>query len=148
MTEVAARSQAENVPSTGKSTESPFPHLFSPLQVGPVTLKNRIINSPHQSGFAHGGNYTPQLIAYHRERARGGAALIVSQATAVVPGYLDLWNVDDEIVDQYRQVVATVGEHDARYFVELWHPGRQSDYTGPGADIYEAPSAIPTSAYG
>lgn len=129
--------------------ESPtFPHLFSPLQVGPITLKNRIVNSPHQSGFARGGNYTPQLVAYHRERAVGGAGLIVSQATAVVPGYLDLWNVGDEIVEQYQQVVAAVGDHGARYFVELWHPGRQSEYTGSGAEFYEAPSAVATSSYG
>jgi len=132
----------------GTASSSAFPHLFSPLRVGPVTLKNRIVNSPHQTGFAHAGNYTPQLVAYHRERAKGGAALIVSQATAVVPGYLDLWNVDDTIVDQYRNVVAAVEEHGAHYFVELWHPGRQSDYTGPGASFYEAPSAVPTFAYG
>lgn len=125
-----------------------FPHLFAPLDVGPIRLKNRIVNSAHQSGFAAGGRYTPQLVEYHRERARGGAALIVSQATAVVPGYLDLWNVDDDIVDQYREVVGVVTEHGAHYFVELWHPGRQSDWTGQGADFYEAPSGIPTSSYG
>src|ERR1035438_628264 len=66
-----------------------------------------------------------------------------AQATNVVPGYLDLWNVDDTIVQQYREVVATVGEHGAYYFVELSHPGRQSHYTGPETDFYEAPSATP-----
>jgi fructose-1-phosphate kinase PfkB-like protein len=42
--------------------------------------------------------------------------------------------------------VAAVGDHGARYFVELWHPGRQSEYTGPGAAFYEAPSAVATSS--
>lgn len=147
----AADHDGETARARGRGEEEGdalFPHLFTPLEVGPVTLKNRIINSPHQSGFAHAGNYTPQLVAYHRERARGGAALIVSQATAVVPGYLDLWNVDDAIVAQYQEVVAAVGEHGAHYFAELWHPGRQSEYTGPGAEFYEAPSAVATSSYG
>jgi 2,4-dienoyl-CoA reductase-like NADH-dependent reductase (Old Yellow Enzyme family) len=120
-----------------------FPHLFSPLKVGPITLKNRFINSAHQTGFAHDGDYTSRLLAYHRERARGGAAMILSQATAVVPGYLDLWNFDDRIIEQYREVVATVGEHGAHYFAELWHPGRLSHYSGAGADFFEAPSAVP-----
>ena len=120
-----------------------FPYLFSPLRVGPITLKNRIVNSAHQTGFAHHGSYTSQLRAYHRERARGGAAVILSQATNVVPGYLDLWNVDDTIIQQYREVVATVAEYGAHYFAELSHPGRQSHYTGPETDFYEAPSATP-----
>lgn len=125
-----------------------FPALFSPLRVGPITLKNRIVNSPHQTGFARDGNYTDALLAYHRERAEGGAALIMSQATAVVPGYLDLWNVDDTIVDQYKTVMATVAEYGAHYAAELWHPGRQSDYTGEGTEVYVAPSPVPTSYFG
>lgn len=138
----------EVAPESGAEAQSSFPHLFSPLQVGPLTLKNRIVNSPHQTGFANRGNYTPELIAYHRERAKGGAALIVSQATSVIPEYIDLWNVDETIVDQYRDVVAAVGEYGAYYSVELYHPGRLSVYTGDGAAIYEAPSALPTFAHG
>lgn len=125
-----------------------FPHLFSPLRVGPVTLKNRIVNSAHQTGFAAARGYGPQLIAYHCERARGGAGLIVSQATCVTPEYLDLWNVDDSIVGQYRAVMDAVREHGAHYVAELFHPGRQSEYTGSGAAVYRAPSAVPLHSYG
>ncbi|HEY3954969.1 MAG TPA: NAD-binding protein [Streptosporangiaceae bacterium] len=125
-----------------------YPHLFSPLRVGPVTLKNRIVNSAHQTGFATARGYGPQLVAYHRERARGGAGLIVSQATCVTPEYLDLWNVDDSIVGQYRVVMDAVREHGAHYVAELFHPGRQSEYTGSGAAVYRAPSAVPLHSYG
>lgn len=135
--------QRERIDVGSITQNARFPHLFSPLKVGPITLKNRIVNSAHQTGFAHQGDYTSQLLAYHRERARGGAAVILSQAIAVVPGYLDLWNVEDKLVQQYREVVATVGEHGAHYFAELWHPGRQSHYTGPEAEFHEAPSATP-----
>lgn len=137
------QSQETSLEDETKALHPQFPHLFSPLKVGPITMKNRFVNSAHQSGFAYDGNYTPQLLAYHRERARGGAAIIVSQATAVVPGYLDLWNIDERIVKQYQEVVATVSEHGAHYFVELWHPGRLSHYTGAGVEFYEAPSAVP-----
>ena len=129
-------------------TPQPFPHLFSPLQVGPVTLKNRIVNSAHQTRFANGGRYTDQLLAYHQERARGGAALIVSQATCVTPEYLDLWNVDDEIIGQYQAVNEIARRYGCHYFAELWHPGRQSYYSGFGAEIYHAPSAVPLDSFG
>ncbi|PSR70257.1 hypothetical protein C8258_04380 [Nocardia sp. MDA0666] len=119
-----------------------FPLLFSPLEVGPLTLKNRIVNAPHQTGFARDKGYSPQLVEYHRERARGGAALIMSQATSVVPGYLDLHNVSDEIIPQYAEVVAAVGEFDAHYGVELYHPGSQGSYEGRGTDVYVGPSAV------
>lgn len=130
------------------STSQPFDHLFSPLQVGSMLLRNRIINSPHQTGFARDGKYTDQLIAYHRERARGGSALIMSQATSVTADYLDLWNSSDEIIPQYRAVSAAVSEFGAHYGAELWHPGRQSEYTGSGAEVYVAPSAVPTNYFG
>jgi 2,4-dienoyl-CoA reductase-like NADH-dependent reductase (Old Yellow Enzyme family) len=139
--------QARGEPDT-TGQQAAFPHLFSPLTVGSITLKNRIVNSAHQTGFARDGQYTAQLIAYHRERARGGAAVIVSQATSVVPGYLDLWSRDDGIVDEYRAVAEAVNEYGAHYFAELWHPGRQSHYTGADAEIYLAPSAVPFASYG
>lgn len=132
----------------GEDAPSSFPHLFSPLRVGPIILKNRIVNSAHQTGFASGGRYTPQLIAYHRERARGGAGLIVSQATGVTADYLDLWNVDEPIVEQYRELARVIGAYGAHYFAELFHPGRESHYTGDGAAIHAAPSAVPLRSYG
>jgi len=130
------------------TTHPEYPLLFSPLEVGPLTLKNRIVNSPHQTGFANRGTYTDQLVAYHRERARGGAALIMSQATSVTGTFLDLYNVDEEVVPAYKRVAAAVGEFGAHYGAELYHPGAQGDYTGPGADRYVGPSSIPASYLG
>lgn len=125
-----------------------FPTLFSPLQIGPLTVKNRIVNSAHQPRFASDGHYTDRYIAYQRERARGGAAIVVSQATSVNPDYLDLKNHDDSIVEEYRRISEAVHEFGARYFAELYHPGRQSEYTGFGADIYHAPSPVPLESFG
>jgi 2,4-dienoyl-CoA reductase-like NADH-dependent reductase (Old Yellow Enzyme family) len=125
-----------------------FPHLFKPLQLGPITLKNRIINSAHQTGFAAGGRYTPQLMNYHREIARGGAALIISQATCVTDEYVDLRNVDDTIVGQYRDVMRMMSGYGTHYLAELFHPGGQGSYTGTGAAIHHAPSAVPLRDHG
>jgi dimethylglycine catabolism A len=124
-----------------------FPLLFSPLDVGPITLSNRIVNAPHQTGFARNKGYTPQLIDYHRQRARGGAALIMSQATSVVPGYLDLHNDSDVIIPQYAELATAVGAFGAHYGVELYHPGSQGSYEGEDTDVYVAPSPIASNYF-
>jgi N,N-dimethylglycine/sarcosine dehydrogenase len=125
-----------------------YPRLFEPLRLGPITLKNRIINSAHQTGFAADGNYTPELMSYHRQVAAGGAAAIISQATSIIDEYVDLWNVDDTIVGQYRAVKDLVAGYGAHYLAELFHPGRQGGYTGRGAPFHQAPSAVPLRDHG
>src|SRR5690606_17503769 len=64
-------------------TSASFPHLFSPLQVGPVTLKNRIFSTGHDTTLPTNGLINDALVAYHRARAEGGAGLIVVQVAAV-----------------------------------------------------------------
>jgi 2,4-dienoyl-CoA reductase-like NADH-dependent reductase (Old Yellow Enzyme family)/thioredoxin reductase len=125
-----------------------YPRLFEPLRIGPIVLKNRILNSAHQTGFASAGQYTPQLLSYHREVAAGGAAAIISQATCVTDEYVDLWNVDESIVGQYQQVMAMASEYGAHYLAELLHPGRQGTYTGTGASLHHAPSPVPLRDHG
>jgi 2,4-dienoyl-CoA reductase-like NADH-dependent reductase (Old Yellow Enzyme family)/thioredoxin reductase len=124
-----------------------YPRLFSPLRVGPIDVKNRIVNSAHTTNYARDGVYTEQLIAYHRERARGGAAIIVSQATNVIAEYGELYNADESIIPWYRRVAEAVQPYGAKYFAELSYPGRQGDYSGFGAEVYNAPSAVPGRHY-
>lgn len=124
-----------------------FPHLFSPLQVGRLPLKNRIVNSPHATGFVKDGLYTDQLVAYHRERARGGAALIESQATSVSADYGDLRS-SDAIIPWYHKVAEAVHPYGARYFAELSHSGRQAEWAGDGAEVLLAPSPVPQQMFG
>lgn len=63
-----------------------FPHLFSPLDIGGITLKNRIIySSIGMSHFAPGGFATMENINAYEQRARSGAALITHPETIVDP---------------------------------------------------------------
>jgi 2,4-dienoyl-CoA reductase-like NADH-dependent reductase (Old Yellow Enzyme family) len=83
----------------------PFPHLFSQLRVGKYTLKNRIMNTGHAAHFQTGdGTLTQQYVHYVRERARGGAGIIVTGHT--VPVYdgetsLSLTNFDDRVIQAF-----------------------------------------------
>ena len=54
-----------------------FPHLFSPLSLRGVTLKNRIFSTGHMTTLVSGGLPNDDLVAYHEARAAGGAGLII-----------------------------------------------------------------------
>ena len=65
--------------------EMKYPHLFQPLRLGNVVLRNRIIGAP--TGFLHMDAEslpTQAAAAYYEEKARGGAAVVT-----VGEGYVD-----------------------------------------------------------
>jgi 2,4-dienoyl-CoA reductase-like NADH-dependent reductase (Old Yellow Enzyme family)/thioredoxin reductase len=61
-----------------------YPHLFSPVDVGGRTLRNRIVHASMSTHFAQGGRVTDRLIDYYANRARGGAAMLVSEPMAML----------------------------------------------------------------
>lgn len=64
--------------------ENKFPHLFSPLRIGNVKLKNRIICAPTSPSMIDiHGHFTPEMIAYLEEKALGGAS-VVTYGEAIV----------------------------------------------------------------
>jgi 2,4-dienoyl-CoA reductase-like NADH-dependent reductase (Old Yellow Enzyme family) len=94
--------------------ERKFPHLFSPLKVGGVTLKNRIISAPMTYPIlTSDGCLTPEAIAFYEMRAKGGAAVVtVSEVivdSATGKGYsvqvlLDAPNAKDSLAAAARAV--------------------------------------------
>ena len=61
-----------------------FPRLFSPLRLGPREARNRIVSTPHTTGFGVGGFPRERWLAYEREKARGGAGTIMMFGSASV----------------------------------------------------------------
>ena len=109
-------------------TSQQFKRLFSPLQVGPITLRNRVLVSAHQPGMAEHGAPSEQYIAYQRARARGGAALQITGATAVhetgmFHGAHFLANIDDSIIPGYRRLSEAVHAEGGRMLAQLGHAG-------------------------
>jgi len=59
--------------------------LFKPLQIGPLTARNRIFMAPLTRNRSVPGNVPNALnLEYYQQRAKGGAGLIVSEATLIV----------------------------------------------------------------
>ena len=61
----------------------PFPHVFAPLQLRHRTLKSRINFGAHTANMAEGGLPGERHIGYYRERALGGAGMIVVEPVPV-----------------------------------------------------------------
>ncbi len=127
--------------------------LFDPLQVGAWPLESRVVMAPMTRNRAPGALPTPSMATYYGQRAGAaeGAALIVSEATAISPtaqGYSDvpgLWS--DEQVAAWRPVTQAVHARGGRIVAQLWHVGRVSHTSlQPGGQAPVAPSAITAQA--
>src|SRR5437764_2035228 len=149
------RSSMLFTPSTGAGgmpSDSRFPHLFSPLAIGSVTLKNRIVSTGHDTSMAHDGHITGRLIAYHRARAKGGAGLIIAQAAGIHDSARYTSHVlmasDDDCIDGYRRLAQTVHTFSCKLFGQLFHPGREIMEGEDGSvPVAYAPSAVPNERF-
>jgi len=62
-----------------------MPRLLEPVALGGLRLRNRIAHAAVTTRYAEAGRVTPRLIAYHAARARGGAALLVTEPMNLLP---------------------------------------------------------------
>ena len=120
--------------------------LFAPLQLGPITLKNRMVMAPltrnrsTPEGVPHALN-----VEYYRQRASAG--LILSEATCIMPegvGYPltpGIWNAAQ--VAGWKAVTDAVHAEGGAIYCQLWHVGRISHPDlQPNGQLPVAPSAI------
>ncbi|RBF16704.1 NADPH-dependent 2,4-dienoyl-CoA reductase, partial [Xanthomonas oryzae] len=107
---------------------SPFPHLFTPLDLGFTQLRNRVLMGSMHTGLEDRARDFPKLAAYFAERAAGGVGLIVTGGFSPnVVGWLKpfggklSWPWE---VRPHRQVTRAVHEHGAKICLQLLHAGR------------------------
>jgi 2,4-dienoyl-CoA reductase-like NADH-dependent reductase (Old Yellow Enzyme family) len=105
-----------------------YPTLLSPVRLGPATLRNRIVSTSHQTSLVHDGVPTEDFLAYQEARARGGAAAIFIEATAVhETGLLTSHSIagfDPAVVPVYRRIGDALRSHGSALFLQLFHGGR------------------------
>ena len=120
--------------------------LFTPLQVGALSLPNRVLMAPLTRCRAEGANVPTDLMAeYYAQRA--GAGLIIAEATTVSPrghGYPNTPGIyTAEQVAGWKKVTSAVHAQGGRIFLQLWHVGRISHPAyQPNGELPVAPSAI------
>lgn len=122
------------------------PTLFSPIQVGPYTLRNRMVMAPMTRNRAGQGNVPSDIaVTYYAQRASAG--LIITEGTQVSPqgvGYPGTPGIHDAAqVEGWRRVTDAVHARGGRIFAQLWHVGRISHpLLQPDGALPVAPSAI------
>ena len=134
-------------------------HLFSPLKIKNIEFKNRIVVSPMCEYSSEDGFANDWHLVHLGSRAIGGAALIITEATAVSPegrisyGDLGIWK--DEHIEKLKQITDFIYEHGSIAGIQLAHAGRKASHEVPwkgGKQIPAsdkngwkplAPSAIP-----
>jgi mycofactocin system FadH/OYE family oxidoreductase 2 len=125
---------------------SAFPLLFSPLRAGSLRLRNRVVSTAQLTGFAEAGLPTESQVAYYRERARGGAGLVVLESTPVHPTgdsfARSIRPYDERAWPGIRRIAEAVHGEGASVVAQLWHCGRQGSSAVTGRPLW-APSAIP-----
>jgi 2,4-dienoyl-CoA reductase-like NADH-dependent reductase (Old Yellow Enzyme family)/thioredoxin reductase len=120
---------------------------LSPIRIGRVELKNRVVRTGHVTMFSRTGNITDDLIAYHLARARGGVGLSILEAAAVHPtSILALANVDDSITESYRKIARIIAPTGMKLFQQLWHGGHI--YPQPDGSPPISPSNVPSPIAG
>jgi N-ethylmaleimide reductase len=120
--------------------------IFSPFDLGPLQLPNRVVMAPMTRNRAGPGNAPTELNAtYYAQRASAG--LIVAEASQVSPqglGYPGTPGIHSaEQVAGWKRVTGAVHAAGGRIFLQLWHVGRISHPSlQPDGALPVAPSAI------
>ena len=103
-----------------------FPHLFSPLDVGPRRFRNRIFSTGHMTCLIDADMLPDErFVAYHEARARGGAGLVITESARVHAsgGWRNLDASRDACIAPYRRTANAVHRHGCMIFGQLGHPG-------------------------
>ena len=107
-----------------------FENIFSPINIGPLTLPNRICLLAHRTNFTRDGMLNERHIAYYRRRAQGGCGLIIVGELAIHPNDRP-WETMIEtyrpqVAMDFRRLTDAVHQFDTRVFAQLNHHGFQS----------------------
>jgi 2,4-dienoyl-CoA reductase-like NADH-dependent reductase (Old Yellow Enzyme family) len=129
------------------------PHLFQPLTLRSVTLRNRIGVSPMCQYSATDGVANDWHFVHLGSRAVGGAGLVIVEATGVAPegritpGCMGLWN--EKQIEPLARIAQFVKSHGAVAGIQIAHAGRKASAALPwngGAHLSEAQGGWETIA--
>ncbi|MFK7885434.1 MAG: FAD-dependent oxidoreductase [Gammaproteobacteria bacterium] len=120
-----------------------YPTLFSPVELHGVPLRNRIVHASMTTKMGREQKITEPLLNYYRNRAQGGAGLIVTEPLAVQPWHGQYYKVDVfEDGAGIKRWATDIEQHDCRLIGQLQDSGRGRHEEGKHPFAI-APSALP-----
>ena len=129
-----------------------FKHLLSPIQIGKLQIRNRVLVSAHVPGFAEDNKPGERYISYHRQYAENGVGLQITGGTPVHRsgmlglGKDSLWNLNDGIIPGYRNLSDAVHQHGGRILAQLAHSAGTVMINHPGYESWSASSTRPKTS--
>jgi len=105
-----------------------YPHLFTPLDLGTTTLKNRVIMGSMHTGLEEAPDGFAKMAAYFAERAAGGVALMVTGGFSpnveggVVENGAKLSTLEE--MEQHKPVPRAVHANGGKIVLQILHTGR------------------------
>ncbi|MDH3668354.1 MAG: FAD-dependent oxidoreductase [Paracoccaceae bacterium] len=126
-----------------------FPHLLSPVNIGPRLIRNRVLSTAHVPGIEEGGLPGPDYIAYQQARAKGGAGLQISGSAAIhrtgsVGQGRSLDNTAPGIVEGYARLADVIHDEGGTFLIQLGHAAGTVNDTDVGRPLL-APSGVQSS---
>lgn len=106
--------------------------LFSPMKIGNLEIKNRVVMAPMCMGFGQfDGRVTEAMHNHYVERAKGGVGLIITEISRVnditgAASFGQLGVSHDYQIEGLRKMAQDIHSYGAKIMVELHHPGRQN----------------------
>ncbi|MFP3928781.1 MAG: NADH:flavin oxidoreductase, partial [Desulfobacteraceae bacterium] len=125
--------------------ESPFPNLFSPININKMELKNRIVMTAMHLGYTPEGEVTDRLVDFYGLRAKGGAGLIVVGGCPVdehggMAGMISLNH--DRFIRGLSRLTFTVKAEGAKIAAQLYQAGRYTHSSMIGGEKPFSASAV------
>jgi 2,4-dienoyl-CoA reductase-like NADH-dependent reductase (Old Yellow Enzyme family)/thioredoxin reductase len=109
-----------------------FPHLFEPITIRGVTVKNRLTFGAHTANMSVDGLPGARHLGYYRERAIGGAGMIVVEPVPVhrtaVLTRGNFRHEDDSIIPHFQKITDACHEHGTVMIQQLYHVGQHGDW--------------------
>jgi len=116
-------------------------NLFSPFDLGNLSLANRIVMAPMTRSMSPGNVANEAVAEYYRKRAAGGVGLIITEGTCVghkaASGYPDVPLIaGEEALNGWKKVVDAVHSEGGKIAPQLWHVGGvRRPGVEPGGDL-------------
>lgn len=113
-----------------------YPHLFEPLRLNQLMLRNRIVSTAHAEVYAENGVPGERYIRYYEEKARGGVALAICGGSSPVSkdSPSAWWSsvnlASDDAMDGLARLAEAMHAHGAHIMIQATHMGRRSAWHG------------------
>ena len=126
-----------------------FDALFQPIQLGKLTIRNRILSTAHAEVYAtDGGMTTERYVKYYEEKAKGGIGLCICGGSSTVSidspqGWWKSVNLStDKIIPHFQNLADAMHKHGAKIMIQITHMGRRTRWDGENWPHLLSPSGI------